>query len=539
MFNQISIAGRLRDSLFRHRWIFLISLFLVSGITTGAVLLRPKTFHASASTQVVTDSQQVAEALGEKYRYLYVSSAQQHVNHFNDLTSDDLPGGFWDTALKDANLSRTISIDPRIKDPRFARLRKQLSATADSSTMFTIGLTWENADECERIVEALQKEYSREIGQEQEIKSISTRTFLKKEINDLVVRLQTAEKAVSDYKSNHGGLVESAQKAEIDNLALLKAKRDDLLIATQNGGMKTQMMEMQLAQTPPKIIFDQTFTDSPAVKTLNFLQNKRVQLLADGNALTSNRIRDVDQQISDVKKQINQDAAARLANPNASPLGGNNTSVLQTRVQENPTYNALRRQVLNARADQASSLQALKNTQARIAEYEKRIAALPAQEARLASLVRDYDLLKGQYAEYQQRLEQARTKAQLDSVTLADTLIRVGTIFATPTQGQAKTLLMVVGSLILGLIISTGVVVFAEWNDPTLRYPADVERFLDLPVLASVPEIAAIDTSKANDNNPPAALPGGSGVTPDGIRFGRNPAGLAARNPSMGTYGPQ
>ena len=94
--------------------------------------------------------------------------------------------------------------------------------------------------------------------------------------------------------------------------------------------------------------------------------------------------------------------------------------------------------MLSARADYQSAVQALKNTNARIADYEKRIAAIPAQEAKLAALTRDYELVKGQYTEYKTRLETARTKAQLDKVTAADTLIRVGTIYASSTQGQAK-----------------------------------------------------------------------------------------------------
>ena len=133
--------------------------------------------------------------MGEKYRYLYVSSAQQHVNHFTDLTNDDLPGGFWDTALKEANLATPINIDPRAKDPRFTRLRKNLTSVADSDTLFTIGLTWTDAAECERIVDALQKQYSFEIGQEQQIKSLGTTNFLQKEIGGYEDRLQKAEKS--------------------------------------------------------------------------------------------------------------------------------------------------------------------------------------------------------------------------------------------------------------------------------------------------------------------------------------------------------
>lgn len=540
MFNQTTIVSRLRDAFGRHRWLFLLSLLLVSGITTGVVLLRGKTYRASASTQVVTDNQQVAEALGEKYRNLYVSSAQQHVNHFTDLINDDLPGGFWDTALKNANLSVPINVDPRIKDDRFARLRKQLYANVDSSTMFSVLLTWDNPAECERIVESLQKQYSDEVGQEQQIKSLGTTNFLQKEIGDYEKRMQASEQVLINYKKAHSGLLPSAQAAEIDNLSKLKVERDKIIINANDGALKVTALERNLAVTKPKIVFEQTLTNSPSAVALAQLENSRIQLLASGVTPANNRVHDVDVQISKLRKAIVSEREQVMRNPlGTGASAGGNTNIAQTKIQDNPIYVSLVQQLTTARIEQGSAVERLKLANKQVSQYEGQIALFPEQEKELNSRTRDYNILKTQYESLKDRLEAARTKAELDKVTASDTLIRVGSIYAAPTQGQAKTLLMVLGSLLLGLVVATGMVVFAEWNDQTLRYPTDVERFLELPVLASVPESPAIDTSHSNGYGQaaPDALPEGSEQNPS-LRFGRNSGGLAARNPSMGTFGP-
>src|SRR5436309_2986347 len=92
------ITFRILDAFFRHLWLFLIALVVVSGVTMTALYLRSRTFHATALTQVVTED--VASELGVKQSDSWSSPAQQNVDHMNDLLNDDLPSGFVDTALQ-------------------------------------------------------------------------------------------------------------------------------------------------------------------------------------------------------------------------------------------------------------------------------------------------------------------------------------------------------------------------------------------------------------------------------------------------------
>ncbi len=539
MLNQITITERLRDAFSRHKVLFLLSLVLVSGITTSVVLLRGKNYQATASTQVVTDNQQVADTLGDRYRNsnFYISSAQQQLNHFNDLIEDDLPGGFWDSALKSANLAVPIDINPRAKDPRFALLKKQLYTEADSATMFTIGLKWNNADECERIVTALQKQYNDQVSTEQQIRSVGTNSFLKSELDKLEKRLQAAEGALSQYRSQHSGALPNAQAAENDNLAVVKQQRDELEVTARDSQETIKAVQAMLATTPAKIVAEQLLENSSSATLLNQLRAQRTTLLAQGLSPTGTKLAPLNEQITQLEKSVDAEKVALAKSATEASRGGSGTSVSQTRLTDNPQYLSLKQQLLQAQIEGQSAVQRLATARKQVADYEKRIAQIPLQERELTKRTRDYDLLKQQYDELKLRQEQANIKSQLDQITASDTLQPVGAVYAIPTQSASKNALMVVGSLILGLVIATGMVVLAEWNDPTLRYPEDVERFLDLPVLAAVPELAAIDTSDPNSLvAPPGMLPGEMG-TNAGVHFGKNTGGLASRNPSMGAFG--
>jgi capsular polysaccharide biosynthesis protein len=54
---------------------------------------------------------------------------------------------------------------------------------------------------------------------------------------------------------------------------------------------------------------------------------------------------------------------------------------------------------------------------------------------------------------------------------------------------QPKTLLNVAIAAVLGIMVSLGIVFLQEYLDNTIKTPDDVQKYLGLPVLGSVPSI--------------------------------------------------
>lgn len=191
---------------------------------------------------------------------------------------------------------------------------------------------------------------------------------------------------------------------------------------------------------------------------------------------------------------------------------------LQTREQEllskltaeHPEVIAIRRQVREAERILASEtpkhaesqLAALANEQANAASLRARAASLATQldeleselkqlneqELRITELERKVRLLDANYVNYVTGLEQSRIDQALNADGITNiNIIQPPTFVAKPSRPRVGLTLAL--GCVVALVGSLGVVLLSEHLDQSLKSPADVERSLDLPVLASIPRL--------------------------------------------------
>ena len=502
MFRRTPLSFRVFDAFFRHLWLFLTAVVVVTGLTMAALYLRTKTFHASALTQVVTED--VASELGVTQSASFVTPAQQNVDHLSDLLNDDLPGGFLDTALKAAALARPISLDPAAEDPRLAKLRKGMAVTPQSQTTFSIALTWDRADENQRIVEALRQQYIQEVGLEHQAQSIATGRFLDSQIHDYESRMRQAEQVLIKYRSGNTGDLPEAQTADISQLSSLQAQRDNLLISQHDSQMKRSAILQRIAQIKPMSILEQTAGESPLVTQIKSLQAKRDALLAGNMLPTHPQVIALTEQI-DTLTRLNQ---TKLQNGAGEEAKG----AVSTKLQENPEYQALQQQLMDANIAQQTQQAQTKLLGQEIAQYETRVQQIPTAQRELTDKTRNYSILKAEYESLLQRREQAQLKGNLDKVSASSTLSPIGSVYAQPTAGPQKLMMMLLGSLLLGMVVGTVAIVLSEWSDRSLRYAADAERLLGVPVVGLIPETQNLWTPRLPSIKSTGALPAPSGV---------------------------
>jgi uncharacterized protein involved in exopolysaccharide biosynthesis len=489
MSRRTPMTFRIIDAFFRHVWLFVAAVVVVSGLSMTALYLRTKTFHATALTQVVTED--VASELGETQNTSYVSPAQQNVDRLQDLLNDDLPGGFLDTALKSASLDQPMNLDPAAQDKRLAKLRKSIAVSPQSQTTFSIGLTWDRSGECQRIIESLRQQYIQEVGFEREAQSIATGRFLDSQIHDYEGQMRQAEQVLIKYRSGNSGDLPEAQTAAISQLSSLQAQRDNLRISQHDSDMKRNAILVRIAQIKPMSILEQTSAESPLVTQIKVLQAKRDALLA-GNMLPAHpQVVALTEQIDALEKQNR----AKIQSGASEAKGA-----VSTKLQENPEYQALQQQLMDANIAQQTQTAQTKLLDQEIAQYETRVQQIPMAQRELTDKTRNYSILKTQYESLLLRREQAQLKGNLDKVSATSALSPLGSVYAQPTVGSDKQMLMLLGSLVLGIIVGIIAVVFSEWSDRSLRDAGDVERLLGVTVLGLIPETQTVWTPR---------LPGG------------------------------
>jgi len=490
MYRRTPIFFRIVDSFFRHQLLFWSALLIVSSLTMAALYARSKTFHATAMTQVQTVS--VATVLGEADTTNWVAPSQKHMDRFNDLIKQNQPGGFLDAALKDAHLVNAINLDPQADDPRYVMLQKNLTTTADSANQFSINLTWDNPEETKNILDALQKRYIQEVGLDRSVGSIGSVNFLNSQISRTANQLRRSESALAKYKASFGGELSNAQsyystEIEADKSALAQAESD----ANQKSKL-ADALDQQLAQMKPMDIAEQMVSDqSPLQKAIGELSARREAELAGlpGQLPKTPQhpvIVALDDRIALLHRKELADAKA--------PENQHNTL---TKMQDNPQYQSLKLEVVQAQIARDNDRLNMQNLKQRIAHNQALVSRIPEADRQLADKMRDYEDAKAQDLKLRTRRNDVQLQANLDRQTASDSLLPVGVTYATPTTGKTKLIAMLFGSLLLGCLVGVILVVLSEWSDHSLRYEGDAERLLGVPVLAALPETADLRTAPA------------------------------------------
>jgi len=87
---------------------------------------------------------------------------------------------------------------------------------------------------------------------------------------------------------------------------------------------------------------------------------------------------------------------------------------------------------------------------------------------------------------YSRKREEARISNALDAQRILNVAIAEKATVPFEPSGPSRSLLLLLGALFAGLV-SVGLACVADYLDPSFRTPDEVEAFLGIPVLASIP----------------------------------------------------
>nr|WP_255710871.1 GNVR domain-containing protein [Pelosinus baikalensis] len=115
---------------------------------------------------------------------------------------------------------------------------------------------------------------------------------------------------------------------------------------------------------------------------------------------------------------------------------------------------------------------------------EQDLNKLPAKEQGLAKVMRDANVNQEIYIMLAKRHEEARI-----SEAMQPTDVQIIDVAIAPEKPiSPKKTLNVVIAAILGLFVGTGIAFLLEYMNKTVRNADDVQQYLDLPVLGSIPD---------------------------------------------------
>jgi polysaccharide chain length determinant protein (PEP-CTERM system associated) len=122
-------------------------------------------------------------------------------------------------------------------------------------------------------------------------------------------------------------------------------------------------------------------------------------------------------------------------------------------------------------------------------EFQALLGDTPAVAEKLDALNRDYEHLFSSFQDFSKRHQEASVQAQLERRQLCEQFRVIEAAFVAPKPSAPNRLLILFLAVILGIGAGFGVGIFLEATDTSVHDARKLQTRLQLPVLASIPQI--------------------------------------------------
>jgi uncharacterized protein involved in exopolysaccharide biosynthesis len=288
-------------------------------------------------------------------------------------------------------------------------------------------------------------------------------------------RLRQSEQALQDFQreaeiSDLGRQKEQSLIRFADFEATLKAVEADIEATRE----KIAILESQLAVQPERITAEMRIMQNEA---LSGIKAKLMELEVERSELQSifkpgySQLNEIERKIQQGKRIIANEAA---------------TQIQEKSTQNNPIYQTLQLDLLQAKTALASLEGRKRELQQQVHDYRQASQQFSELEFEAERLKREVRVNEEAYLSYVKREDEARFADAMDRHRIANISVAEPTyVPLKPVSPRKK--LNVLLALILGSTAGLAMASLAEYLDHTFQTREEVERYLGLPVLASIP----------------------------------------------------
>ena len=467
------------EIILRRRWWIIIPFILSIVVGICLAFMLPKMYQAETlvliqpqkvptdyvQSVVTTDTDSRLEAISRQI--LSRSNLEKIMQDFNLFAGPEFETMYMEDKV--ADLKERISVQ---------LIRREIPGYRGNRNAYAFTITFEGKEpeKVMNVTNALATYFMDENIRIRETEAIGTSDFLEGELNSIREELAANEKKQREYRekymgelpqqlaSNMGMLIRIEEQLKAKQTNLLGAKNKLALIMNQISEGAFLFGQGAVVTGDGRIISDveQSISLEQAKEMLSYLQSRYTE-----NHPDIIRIKKIISDLEQKNKKNGEDTSggSKYIPPNAK------MEVELIKVNIN------------------TLMETISNLKSQIQAYEKRIENTPAREQELSSLQRDYQNLKASYdVLLNKKLEsevsvsmEKKQKGQkfqvLDSARLPEK----------PSFPNMKILFLL--CLAAGPNIGLGLVFLLEYLNTSFRNPKDIEFYLGVPVLATVPII--------------------------------------------------
>lgn len=358
---------------------------------------------------------------------------------------------------------------------------------------FKISFTADNPHLAQEVTSKLTSLFIEENLKTREDQATNTTNFLSQQLSDVEKRLSDQEQRLRDYKMKHLG---ELPEQEQGNLAVLSGLQTQLQSTEASlGRAQQQRVYLQsllnsyrnLAKggAAPEILSGMRLATplQTAQTELTRLQSARDDLVARYTPQHPD-VRKAEADIARQRQFIEKLRSAKAPETDQgkiSPTASTNAddddvSVLQIRSQ----LEANRLEIEGLSKDE----QRIKTA---AAGYESRLESTPITEQQLAGVLRDYDLLKKEYADLLNKQQQSQLAASLEKEQEGQQFRLVDPPSLPTVPSSPKRMKISLGGLAGGIVLALALAILMEMNNPSFHTEKELNLRFGLPLVLGVP----------------------------------------------------
>jgi uncharacterized protein involved in exopolysaccharide biosynthesis len=339
---------------------------------------------------------------------------------------------------------------------------------AGKSALINVSFRHEDPEMAAKVVNLLGEQFlERHLGVQ---KNPRTEVFFQEQFDLLKQKLQESERKLEEFKQRNEvtSTVRDEQELAVKQQVISQTALSDTRKQLAEIASRMQELRSQLGNT------------SRSAGTINILQDKLTNLELQENELALRMtaehptLRSVREEIKVVREKLEQMEGSKAYGTSVSRDGS-----LFAKLQEELLHNEAEQRALRSRADAEI---------AKLADVQKRLATLDRVDVEFNHLNQQLQLDQQNYKLYVTKFEESRISDAMDAEKIAS--IRVIEAAQAPRSPlNTKLNIKLLLGLLFGLVGGIALALFLEFLGGRLDTTEDVERYLELPVLASIPEL--------------------------------------------------
>lgn len=488
--SSISFAD-IKAIILKQKWL-VIGVFLACVIGAGIVcVVLPPSYRSQ--TLILVESQKIPEnyvqALVGPTIEERLNSIQQQVMSRTVLTQMIQEFDLYPDEVRHKGMEMVV--ERLRKDITVTTMAAKSQRSASSIDAFSISFAHESPVTAMKVTAKLASNFIEENLKVREQLVEGASEFLEQELALAKDRLESQERSISLFKTKYMGELPEQVQVNVSALDRLQLQQGTTSDALQKATDRLTLMEKMIREYDSPSVsgtiqgMNGTVVVDPLVHRLKELEKTLATLQAEYKdtypdvVATKEEIQTVRAQIKNRPKEKEESEKSEGSEKSGGVRKDLRTSDLYLR--------ELIRQRDEAKLEVASLKERLLRLKEEVRQYEGRVEKAPAREQELMILVRDYNNLKENYRTLLDKKLNARLAENLEKRQKGEQF-RILDPANVPNHPEKpnKLQIMLIG-LALGCGLGGGSAVALESLRPVFRRSDDVESFLQLRVLASIP----------------------------------------------------